>query len=259
MKKQGILLFLALLLPFGMRAQETAPMPPLLQQLLDDMVLIEGGTFTMGAAENQMREAESDEKVLHAVTVSTFYLCKYELTQDLWTFVMESNPSTYKASRQPVETITWNDAQRFIGKLNALTGKTFRLPTEAEWEYAARGGNKSQGFKYAGSDNVADVAWYSANSNNRPHDVGQKLPNELGLYDMSGNVYEWCQDWKGPYERKVQTDPAGPLEGNNRVNRGGRWCGSARACRTSDRSMSAPEGYFYHLGMRLAMSATTNN
>ncbi len=247
-----ILLFLALSLTSS--AQEQQTFPPVLQQLMDDMVFVEGGTFTMGAANNQKKDAESDEKATHQVTLTSFYLCKYEVTQELWTAVMGNNPSHFKGGRQPVEDITWDDCQLFIQKLNTLTGKNFRLPTEAEWEYAARGGKLSKGYKYAGSNSIAEVAWYIANSGNRPQNVGQKKANELGLYDMSGNVYEWCQDWKGPYQREAQTNPTGPEEGTYRVNRGGRWCGSARACRTSDRSMSAPDYHFYHLGMRLAIT-----
>ncbi len=252
MRKTSItILLLFFMLPLNMKAQTMAPV---LQELIDNMVLVEGGTFTMGAAPNQRDDAESDEKILHQVTLSPYYICKYEVTQDLWTFVMGSNPSHFKGARQPVEDITWNDSQLFIEKLNALTNKTFRLPTEAEWEFAARGGNLSKGYKYAGSNKASDVAWHRNNSGNSPHDVGQKEPNELGLYDMSGNVYEWCQDWKGPYSRESQTNPTGPEEGTYRVNRGGRWCGSIGACRTSDRSMSAPDYHFYHLGMRLALT-----
>ncbi len=255
MKKISITTILLLfILPLDMKAQSEQALAPVLQELIDNMVLVEGGTFTMGAAPNQKGDAESDEKILHQVTLSTYYICKYEVTQDLWTFVMGMNPSSFKGARQPVEDITWNDCQQFIKKLNSLTGMTFRLPTEAEWEFAARGGKQSKGYKYAGSNNASEVAWHSNNSGSSPHDVGQKKPNELGLYDMSGNVYEWCQDWKGPYSREAQTDPTGPEEGTNRVNRGGRWCGSIRACRTSDRSMSAPDYHFYHLGMRLALT-----
>ncbi len=251
MNRTNIIILLLTLSLFA-TAQDQQPASPVLRELADNMVLVDGGTFKMGAAANQMKEAESDEKAVHEVTLSSFYICKYEVTQDLWTFVMGVNPSSFKSARQPVEDITWNDCQLFIEKLNTLTGKNYRLPTEAEWEFAARGGNLSKGYKYAGSNTIGDVAWYSANSGNSPHDVGEKEPNELGLYDMSGNVYEWCNDWKAPYERTPQTNPVGADEGTYRVNRGGRWCGSARACRTSDRSMSAPDYHFYHLGMRLA-------
>ncbi len=253
-RKCTTILALLLALPLFTLGQGQQTLPPILQELVDNMVVVEGGTFTMGAAANQIKDAESDEKAVHQVTLSTFSICKYEVTQDLWTFVMGSNPSHFKGGRKPVEEITWNDSQLFIQKLNTLTGLNFRLPTEAEWEYAARGGNKSQGFKYAGSNKINEVAWYSGNSANSTHDVGQKAPNELGLYDMSGNVYEWCQDWKGRYTRTPQANPTGPEEGTYRVNRGGRWCGSARACRTSDRSMSDPDYHFYHIGLRLALS-----
>ncbi len=258
MKTTNIIILL-LLMPHFASAQVQQPQFSVLQELQDNMVLVEGGTFMMGAAENQIKDAESDEKALHKVTLSSYYICKYEVTQDLWTFVMGTNPSHFKGGRLPVEDIAWNDCQQFIEKLNSLTGKNYRLPTEAEWEFAARGGNYSKGYKYAGSNTVGEVAWYSANSGNSPHDVGQKLPNELGLYDMSGNVYEWCQDWKASYSRTPQTNPQGSDEGSYRVNRGGRWCGSARACRTSDRSMSAPDYHFYHLGMRLVLSMEANN
>lgn len=235
-------------------AQDAGIQSPILQELYGNMVLVEGGTFTMGAAANQQKEAESDEKACHEVTLDSFYICKYEVTQDLWAYVMGKNPSHFKNARRPVENITWNDCQQFIEKLNALTGETYRLPTEAEWEYAARGGNHSKGYKYAGSNSIDDVAWCSVNSGNSTHIVGEKKPNELGLYDMSGNVYEWCQDWKAPYSHKHEVNPRGAEEGTYRVNRGGRWCGSARACRTSDRSKSLPRDHFYHLGIRLAKS-----
>ncbi len=257
MKRTSIIpLLLVLWLPAI--GQDAGMLAPVLQQLADNMIRVDGGTFTMGAAANQLRDAESDEKATHEVTLDTFYICKYEVTQDLWTYVMGSNPSHFKGTRLPVEDVTWGDCQRFIEKLNALTGQCYRLPTEAEWEFAARGGNQSKGYKYAGSDVVDEVAWYSANSGNSTHVVGQKKPNELGLYDMSGNVYEWCQDWKAPYTRNPETNPKGAQEGTIRVNRGGRWCGSARACRTSDRSMSNPDYHFYHLGLRLALTIIHN-
>ena len=137
---------------------------------------------------------------------------------------MGSNPSRYTGDDNlPVEQVSWKDVQEFIQKLNALTGKTYRLPTEAEWEYAARGGNQSQGYKYAGSNTVGDVAWHYGNSDHKTHPVGQKQPNELGLYDMSGNVWEWCQDWYGDYSSSAQTNPTGPSSGSYRVLRGGSW------------------------------------
>ncbi len=257
MRTTAISFILLLTTALHSAAQEQPTETSLIEELYGNMVLVEGGTFTMGAAENQMKDAESDEKRTHEVTLSDFYICKYEVTQELWMLVMETNPSNFKGGHKPVENCSWDDCQLFIQRLNEFTGKTFRMPTEAEWEYAARGGKMSKGYKYAGSNNVNDVAWYTGNSGGNPHDVGEKAPNELGLYDMSGNVYEWCQDWKGPYTNEPQTNPTGPEEGTNRVNRGGRWCGSARACRTSDRSMSSPDYHFYHLGMRLACTDLT--
>lgn len=247
-------IFMLLVVWLQATGQESEALSPVLQELADNMVRVDGGTFTMGAAPNQLSDAESDEKATHKVTLDTFYICKYEVTQDLWTYVMGSNPSHFKGARLPVENVTWDECQQFIEKLNTLTGEHYRLPTEAEWEFAARGGNMSKGYKYAGSNVASDVAWYSGNSGKRPHNVGEKKPNELGLYDMSGNVYEWCQDWKAPYTRNPQVNPQGPEEGSVRSNRGGRWCGSARACRTSDRSVSNPDYRFYHLGMRLALT-----
>ena len=233
-------------------------MSPVLTELFNDMVFVEGGTFTMGATGALADDAESDEKVLHEVTLSPYYICRYEVTQSVWKAVMGKNPSNFKGDNLPVESVTWIDCQQFITRLNALTGKTFRLPTEAEWEYAARGGKHSKGFKYAGSDNPDEVAWHNGNSGGGPHPVGQKAPNELGLYDMSGNVYEWCSDWKGKYSSKPQTNPQGPVQGTHRVNRGGRWGGSIGACRVSDRSMCDPNVRFYHLGFRLALTPTDN-
>ena len=138
---------------------------------------------------------------------------------------MGSNPSYWKGPKLPVEYVSWYDCQEFIKKLNALTGQNFRLPTEAEWEYAARGGSKSQGYEYSGSNNLDDVAWYDSNSGDKTHDVATKKPNELGLFDMSGNVLEWCQDWYGRdyYSSSPSSNPTGPASGSYRVQRGGSW------------------------------------
>jgi len=175
-----------------------------------EMVYVEGGTFTMGGTSEQGSDAFDDEKPTHRVTLSAFHIGKYEVTQGLWREVMGSNPSLNKAGDDyPVERVSWEDCQEFVRKLNARTGLKFRLPTEAEWEYAARGGRKSRGYKYSGSNSLGDVAWYEANSGGGTHPVGRKSPNELGLYDMSGNVWEWCQDWYGDYGSSSQTDPAG--------------------------------------------------
>ena len=217
------------------------------------MIAVEGGTFSMGATSEQGSDAYSDEFPVHSVTLSSYSIGETEVTQELWEAVMGSNPSYFSGYPQrPVEYVTWNDCQTFITKLNQLTGKNFRLPTEAEWEYAARGGNKSQGYKYSGSNTIDDVAWY--NSSSRTHDVKTKAANELGIYDMSGNVYEWCQDWYGDYSSSLQTDPTGPSSGSYRVNRGGCWDSSARSCRVSYRHYGAPAYYFNFLGMRLCLS-----
>jgi len=228
------------------------------------MVAVQGGTFTMGATAEQGSDAWDNEKPAHQVTLSSYSIGQTEVTQALWKAVMGSNPSIFTGDldlQRPVETVSWDDCQTFISKLNQLTGKNFRLPTEAEWEYAARGGNRSQGYKYAGSNNIDDVAWYYGNSyalgSSNPdygtHAVATKAPNELGLYDMSGNVLEWCQDWYGSYSSNTQTNPTGPASGSNRVNRGGSWNYHSRYCRVSSRDYYAPSGAYYDLGLRLAL------
>ena len=211
------------------------------------MVKVDGGVFEMGATPEQeyiYSSEKENESPVHQVTLSDFYMGETEVTQALWEAVMGSNPSKNIGSHLPVQYVSWDDCQEFITKLNALTGKQFRLPTEAEWEYAARGGSQSQGYKYAGSNNIDDVAWYSENSyfiNDETyrlrelHFVGTKAPNELGLYDMSGNVCEYCQDWYGSYSSDVQTNPAGPQSGSSRVVRGGGYDWIANGCRVSKR------------------------
>ena len=187
------------------------------------MVAVKGGTFTMGATSEQTG-ANPNESPTHLVTLSDYYIGETEVTQELWQAVMGSNPSKFTGNLQrPVEKVSWNDCQTFITKLNALTGETFSLPTEAEWEYAARGGNKAQGYLYSGSNTIGDVAWYTSNSSNTTHPVKTKQPNELGIYDMSGNVWEWCADRYGSYSSSAQTDPVGPSSGSDRVLRGGSW------------------------------------
>lgn len=217
-----------------------------------EMVYVEGGSFTMGATAEQ-GDAYSEETPKHQVTLSNFHIGKYEVTQALWQAVMSNNPSRFKGANRPVEQVSWDDCQEFICKLNNLTNAHFRLPTEAEWEYAARGGKQSRGFKYAGSNNLGSVAWYNNNSGNETHPVGQKSPNELGLYDMSGNVLEWCQDWFDNYSANSQTNPMGPSSGPGRVNRGGSWDGYVGWCRSSYRNTSTPSLRLSYLGLRLAL------
>ena len=153
-----------------------------------------------------------------------------------------------------MECVSWDDCQTFISKLNSLTGKKFRLPTEAEWEFAARGGIKSKGYKYSGSNTLDDVAWDWNNSGDTTHDVGTKIPNELGLYDMSGNVHEWCNDWYGNYSSSPSNNPTGPGSGTYRVFRGGSWSLIAGSCRSSDRNLDAPDYRISRLGLRLCLS-----
>ncbi|MCI6461408.1 MAG: formylglycine-generating enzyme family protein [Prevotella sp.] len=218
------------------------------------MVAVEGGSFMMGATSEQGSDARDDEKPVHQVTLSSYYIGQTEVTQALWKAVMGNNPSANKGDNKPVEKVSWNDCQDFVIKLNQLTGKRFRLPTEAEWEYACRGGKKSMGYKYSGSNTIRDVAWYRSNSSFKTHSVGTKSPNELGIYDMSGNVYEWCQDWCGSYSSTAQTNPTGALSGSWRVIRGGGCVNSAKLCRSSYRSIYVPDYCSFDLGLRLVLS-----
>ena len=216
---------------------------------------VEGGTFTMGATNEQGRDAESDEKPTHKVTLSNYSIGETEVTQALWQAVMGSNPSYFTGDLQrPVENVSWYDCQTFISKLNELTGENFRLPTEAEWEYAARGGNKSKGYKYSGSNTIGDVAWYDSNSSYTTHPVKTKRPNELGIYDMSGNVCEWCSDWydSSYYSSSPATNPTGPSSGSNRVLRGGSWFSYA-FCRVAYRNNSSPGDGDINYGLRLSL------
>jgi len=235
-----------------------------------DMVFVQGGTFKMGCTAEQ-RNCNGDEKPVHNVTLGDFYIGKYPVTQKLWGQVMGSNPSKFKKNAKqsytvlfaeednfPVENVSYMMVQEFIEKLNAKTGKRYRLPTEAEWEYAARGGNKSKGYIYSGGNYIDDVAWHSGNSQGKTHAVGGKEPNELGVYDMSGNVWEWANDWKGAYSSSDETNPKGPNKGgidNDRVFRGGSWNYNAKNCRVSKREKASQDYKAPHGGFRLARSA----
>ena len=230
------------------------------------MVAVEGGTFMMGATSEQGSDAHYGEKPVHQVTLSSYYIGQTEVTQALWKAVMGTTISEQRdkvgtswslygeGDNFPMYYISWDDCQTFVSKLNQLTGKRFRLPTEAEWEYACRGGKKSRGYKYSGSNTIRDVAWYIGNSSDGAYSVATKSPNELGIYDMSGNVHEWCQDWKDSYSNAAQTNPTGASSGSNRVIRGGCWSFSAEYCRSSSRFSGTPDGRFRYLGLRLALS-----
>lgn len=220
-----------------------------------EMVKVEGGTFMMGATP-EMKNSWTEERPIHQVTLTNdYYIGKYEVTQSLWCALMDNNPSYFKGDNLPVEQVSWDDCQKFINKLNDITGRKFRLPTEAEWEYAARGGKKSRGYQYSGSNKISDVAWYSSNSEHKTQPVGLKLANELGLYDMSGNVDEWCFDRFGFYSALSQTNPLGADDGICRVYRGGSWEQTAGFCRSSDRSnYGTSKNRIYNLGFRLALS-----
>ena len=218
-----------------------------------NMIKVDGGTFTMGATSEQ-RNPEDDEKPTHKVTLSSYYIGETEVTQALWKAVMGNNPSRFKGDNLPVELVSWKDCQTFIGKLNGLTGKRFRLPTESEWEYAVRGGKRSNHTQYSGGSMIDDVAWHEGNSGSKTHPVKTKKPNELGLYDMSGNVWEWCQDWYVSYSSNAQTNPTGPDSGSSRVFRGGSWDNYEWCCRSSNRGYDSPGNRIYDLGFRLALS-----
>lgn len=225
------------------------------------MMPVEGGTFTMGATAEQGNDGSEREKPVHQVTLDTYYIGQIEVTQALWVAVMGSNPSHFIGNLNPVENVSWDDCQDFIASLNRITGRNFRLPTEAEWEFAARGGNESQGYKYAGGDNIDNVAWYSGNDSWQirgtgaygTHPVATRMPNELMLFDMSGNVHEWCQDWYGGYSSEGQTNPIGPATGTNRVYRGGSWYFDEWFCRVSFRNSVTPSYRSYGIGLRLAL------
>ncbi len=252
------------------RKEKFNSLPKPIQDLINNMVRIQGGDFTMGQPDPNIGcdRCTKDEQPSHTVTLSSYNIGKYEVTQAQWQAVMGSNPSHFKdcGSRCPVEKVSWNDVQEFIKKLNRMTGKTFRLPSEAEWEYAARG-RRSDGYKYAGSDNIESVAWYTKNSYDKgkshpdygTHTVGTKSPNELGLYDMSGNVWEWCSDWydENYYKNSPRNNPQGPSSTQSfRVLRGGSWAAFNINCRVADRFRVRPVNNYslYDVGFRLAQT-----
>ncbi len=224
-----------------------------------EMVFVKGGTFTMGSNDGQ-----SNEKPIHQVTLSDFNIGKYEVTQAQWKAVMGSNPSFFKdCDNCPVEQVSWNNVQYFIKILNQKTGKTYRLPTEAEWEYAAHGGasvtpgggqaSSATATKYVGSNNIDKIAWYASNSGSKTHIVGKRKPNELGVYDMSGNVWEWCSDRYDTYGISSQTNPTGSSSGSYQIARGGSWNSKPQYCRLSYRSIITPDDRINDLGFRLVL------
>ena len=218
------------------------------------MVFVEGGTFIMGCTEEQGNDCTYFESPTHQVTLNGFQIGRTEVTQAQWTDIMGDNPSSFKGDNLPVNGVSWNDIQEFLNRLNARTGKKYRLPTEAEWEYAARGGKKSQGYRYSGSNDIGEVAWYADNSHLAPHPVGTKKANELGLYDMSGNVQEWVNDYWGNYSASPVQNPKGPESGSLRVLRGGSWAYLTMCERVSCRSNEFPnKSYISFLGFRIAM------
>jgi formylglycine-generating enzyme required for sulfatase activity len=270
--------------PIIIPTQPTSPSAQSVPKVISDpiageMVFVQGGTFKMGGTPEQGDDCRDNEKPVHDVTISDFYIGKYPVTQGQWAQVMGNNqyPSYFgkdlavaERNKLPVEQVSWNYIQQFIASLNRQTGKKYRLPTEAEWEYAARGGNKSKGYKYSGSNNIREVAWYYENAgdkilddkswddgkvrsnNNCTHPVGTKLPNELGIHDMSGNVWEWVNDGYGPYSENAETNPQGP-SGSGRVDRGGGWGSDAFYCRVSYRYDCYPDDRHSGIGFRLVL------
>lgn len=230
-----------------------------------EMVKVEGGTFLMGCT-NEQGKCGGDENPAHLVTLDCFYIGKYLVTQELWQAVMghsierkrdEINPKQQlygKSAKHPMYYVSWNDCQTFIEKLNKLTGKKFRLPTESEWEYAARGGQKSEAFRFAGGNNADEVGWNSGNSGLMTHAVGQKKANELGLFDMTGNVWEWCYDWYDVYDNQLIVNPCGPEKsGLGKVLRGGSWYNKPEYCRVARRMFRQPDNCGSSFGFRLAL------
>ena len=221
-----------------------------------EMIFVQGGTFEMGSEDSYSEEGYNDENPMHLVTLSSFEMGKYEVTQGQWKKVMGSNPSHLKGDLLPVDRVSWDDVQIFITKLNEQTGLEYRLPTEAEWEFAARGGMEENSTVYAGSNTIEDVTWFDGNSGNVSHNVGGKQANELGIFDMSGNVYEWCKDWYSIsyYSDSPSDNPQGPSTGFYRVFRGGSWYNIDDHCRVAHRNAYYSNSRNYYLGFRLARS-----
>ncbi len=213
------------------------------------MIEVKGGTFVMGSNS----EKDNDDKQTCVVKLSDYYIGETEVTQELWKAVMGENPSNFEHDQNPVESISWYDCQEFIQNLNKITGESFRLPTEAEWEFAARGGGKSEGCKYSGGNTIEKVAWYYDNSSFKPHKIKTKLSNELGIFDMSGNVWEWCEDWRATLNSGIQIDPKGSNSGTQRILRGGSWYCFPEECEVLRRAGSTPDSRYFSYGMRLVL------
>jgi formylglycine-generating enzyme required for sulfatase activity len=227
-----------------------------------EMIFVQGGTFRMGCMQDQ-DTCDTGETPRHQVTVSDFYIGRYEVTQAQWKLLMGTDIRQQVAENYlygegdnyPMYCVSWQEVQEFVSRLSTATGKSYRLPTEAEWEYAARGGRKSKGYKFSGSNFVENVAWFMDNSGNSIHPVGTKQPNELGIYDMSGNVWEWCYDWYGAYPAAAQSNPIGPSSGTCRVIRGGGWNYGVSRCRVAYRRDIKPDNCGNILGFRLVCSS----
>lgn len=264
-----VALFASLLVNFhfshfnSLRAQDSVVRVQVADGVEMEMVWVQGGSFTMGsnATPKGVKLTYALARPEHRVTVDGYFIGRYEVTQGLWQAVMGENPSKFKGSvNLPVESVSWTEAQEFAMRLSQMTGRRFRLPSEAEWEYAARGGSKSQRNPYAGCNRnqLDNHGWYCVNSDGATHAVGQLQPNELGLYDMSGNVAEWCQDWVEAYTSEEQTNPRGPRQGENRVLRGGHYNSTSAACTVYDRGWYLPSGKYELYGLRIVMEANVS-
>lgn len=236
----------------GSNASSPKQLPQVVQDLINNMVYVEGGTFTMGDNSMQSGDPYRREQPEHQVTLSPFFICRYEVTQEVWDAVMGYNYARVKGPKLAMDNLCWDDCQEFVFKLVLMTGINFRMPTEAEWEFAARGGNKSRHTTYSGSNHIDSVGWYKYNSGGRVHPVGQKMPNELGLYDMTGNVCEWCYDYCGRYKGTPQTNPRGAKNSSGNVFRGGHGDERHEGCRVASRNGAQPAYKTYFMGFRLA-------
>lgn len=227
----------------------------IIKRFISNMIHIEGGEFSMGASREQNSGTSTTNNYpQHTVKLRSYRIGKYPVTQEEWTVIMDYNPSKFKGNRNPVESVSWEDCQEFIKRLNKLSRRSFRLPTEAEWEFAARGGIKSKNYIYSGSNNADSVCWHKDNSGNSTVEVGLKMPNELGIYDMCGNVCEWCQDYLGNYHSWRETNPKGPTFGNWKVFRGGCWNDDKHNCKVPIRFAAKPSDKGIGLGFRLALN-----